>query len=121
MRFFVDMPLSSKLAAWLRNLGHDVVQANDLAMNAASDTAILQFATAQSRAIITADLDFPRLFSLMGSVGPGLILLRGGQYSDLESIECVGRVLRSVPPDQGAQAIVVVDLERIRVRRLPVM
>jgi len=46
--------------------------------------------------VITADLDFPRLLGKLGSPGPGLILLRGGNYSDAQSRDCVRRVLMSI-------------------------
>ena len=37
---------------------------------------------ARDGCVITADLDFPRLLARPGSTGPGLILLRGGNYSE---------------------------------------
>ena len=77
-------------------------------------------ALAGSRVVITADLDFPRLFALMGAGDPGLILLRGGNYSESESLECVRRVLAAVPEEELPRSIVVVDPERIRRRWLPV-
>jgi predicted nuclease of predicted toxin-antitoxin system len=44
-------------------------------------------AAATGRVIITADLDFPRLLAVLGSTSPGLILLRGGNYTEAESRE----------------------------------
>ena len=41
----------------------------------------------QHRVVVTADLDFPRLLATVGASGPGLILLRGGDYSESESVE----------------------------------
>jgi len=80
VRFLVDMPLSPELGSWLRSLGHDAVHANELSMSRAADEVILAV-------IITADLDFPRLISQLGAAGPGLILLRGGNYSEAESVD----------------------------------
>lgn len=59
---------------------------------------------------ITADLDFPRLLATLGVEGPGLILLRGGNYSEIESLDldCVRRVLMAVAQDELARSIVVV-------------
>jgi predicted nuclease of predicted toxin-antitoxin system len=89
-------------------------------MNQSADSEILHFAAANGRVIVTADLDFPRLLAALGSTRPGLILLRGGNYSDAESLECVRRVLMSIAEDELLGCIVVVDRERIRRRRLPV-
>ena len=120
MRFLVDMPLSPELAQWLRAEGHDAVHANELSMNASPDAEILQAATRAGRVVITADLDFPRLLAQLGSAGPGLILLRGGNYSEAESRDCVRRVLMSVAQAELPRSIVVVDRERIRRRWLPI-
>ena len=114
------MPLSPDLAEWLRAEGHDAVHANELSMYQSPDSEILQSAAGTGRVIITADLDFPRLLAALGSTGPGLILLRGGNYSESESRDCVRRVLMSIPQTELSRSIVVVDRERIRRRWLPV-
>jgi predicted nuclease of predicted toxin-antitoxin system len=82
VKFLVDMPLSPELAQWLRTEGHDAVHANELSMNRSPDSEILQAAARGDRVVITADLDFPRLLAELGLTGPGLILLRGGNYSE---------------------------------------
>lgn len=120
MRFLVDMPLSPEIARWLRSLGHDALHASELSMSRATDDVILAAAVTQERVIITADLDFPRLLSQVSASGPGLVLLRSGNYSELESLECVHRVLLAVHPDELPRSIVVVDRERIRRRWLPI-
>ena len=120
MRLLVDMPLSPKLVEWLRAEGHDEVHASMSSLNQAPDIEILRVAAEQSRVIVTADLDFPRLLATLRAEGPGVILLRGGNYSEAESLDCVRRVLMSVAPDEIARSIVVVDRDRIRRRWLPV-
>ena len=89
-------------------------------MNVSPDAEILQTAQNTGRVVITADLDFPRLLAELGSDGPALILLRGGNYSEAESQDCVRRVLMSLAQVELPKSIVVVDRERIRRRWLPV-
>jgi predicted nuclease of predicted toxin-antitoxin system len=120
VRFIVDMPLSPAIAEWLRSLGHDAVHASEISLNRAPDTLIFSTALAEERVIVTADLDFPRLFSQLATSGPGLILLRGGNYSEPESIECLRCVLFALNHDELPKSVVVVDRERIRRRWLPV-
>ena len=84
------------------------------------DLEFLRLAAGTGRIIITADLDFPRLLAALVSAGPGLILLRGGNYSGPESRDCVRRVLMSIPQTELSRSIVVVDRERIRRRWFPV-
>jgi predicted nuclease of predicted toxin-antitoxin system len=118
VRFLIDMPLSPRLAQWLRAEGHDALHASELTMNQSPDSEILRAAADSGRVVITADLDFPRLLAGLGSTGPGLILLRGGNYSEGESKDCVRRVLMSVAHEELPLSVVVVDLKSIRRRRL---
>lgn len=120
MRFIVDMPLSPDLAHWLSSLNHDAVHVSERGMYNAPDDDILRLVLEENRVVITADLDFPRLLATLQAEAPGLILLRGGNYSDEETIECVRRVLMSLEPEALAASIVVVDKTKIRRRRLPV-
>jgi predicted nuclease of predicted toxin-antitoxin system len=89
-------------------------------MSRSPDSETLLSAARGGRVVITAELDFPRLLAELGSTGPGLILLRGGNYSEAESQDCVRRVLMSVAHTELPMSVVVVDLDRIRRRRLPV-
>jgi predicted nuclease of predicted toxin-antitoxin system len=114
------MALSPGLSAWLESRGHDAVHASQFGLDRAPDGEILRVATTQNRVLVTADLDFPRLLASLGAEGPGLILLRGGNYSEAQVIDCVRRVLAAVPHEELPGSIVVVDRERIRRRRLPV-
>lgn len=120
MKFLVDMPLSPDLARWLRAEGHDAVHASELSMNRSPDSEVLEAAMRSGRVVVTADLDFPRLLAGLGSTGPGLILLRSGNYSEAESQDCVRRVLMSIIHPELCESVVVVDRERIRRRRLPI-
>lgn len=120
MNFLVDMPLSPDLAGWLRAQGHDAVHASELSLHQSPDEMILAAAAGQNRVIITADLDFPMLLAISRAGGPGLILLRGGNYTEAESLECVSRVLMSIAHDELPKSIVVVDRERVRRRWLPI-
>jgi predicted nuclease of predicted toxin-antitoxin system len=58
MRFLVDAQLPPALARWLSGKGHEAEHVADRQMEAASDTAIWDFALRASAAIITKDEDF---------------------------------------------------------------
>jgi predicted nuclease of predicted toxin-antitoxin system len=119
MRFLVDMPLSPALAAWLVQQGHDAVHALELKLDRASDAAILDRARNERRVVVTADLDYPRLLALAGTEGPGLILLRGGNYSEQDAVGRLARVIEMTPDEEMENSIVVIERGRIRRRRLP--
>ncbi len=71
--------------------------------------------------VITADLDYPRILALTQEEGPGVILFRGGNYSGEQTILLLGRVLELIPVDELVGSIIVVEQQRIRRRRLPVV
>jgi predicted nuclease of predicted toxin-antitoxin system len=120
VKFLIDMPLSPALAHWLREKGHDVVHAFRIGLGQAADKEILERARTEGRIVVTADLDYPRLLALAGSQGPGLILFRGGDYSEKQAVELMSRVLASIPAQELSSSIIVVDKVRIRRRRLPI-
>jgi predicted nuclease of predicted toxin-antitoxin system len=120
VKFLVDMPLSPALGRWLETQGHDAVHASALSLNRASDADIIARAALEGRIIVTADLDYPRLLALTGATGPGLILFRGGDWSDAEIFGRMSDVLRSLGEAELAQSILVIERERLRRRRLPI-
>ncbi len=119
MKFLVDMPLSPELALWLRQRGHDAQHATERGLAQAADGEILERAYKEQRVILTADLDYPRLLALAQLAGPGLILFRGGNYSEQESIERLNQALIMISEEDLNHSIVVIEKGRIRRRRLP--
>ena len=60
MRFLVDRCAGRRLAEWLRNQGHDVVEARELGADP-GDRALLERAAADGRILVTIDTDFGEL------------------------------------------------------------
>ena len=114
------MPLSPALARWLVQRGHDAVHASEEGMAQAPDEEILAKARREARVVVTADLDFPRLLAQSGAKGPGLILFRGGNFSQNQAEELLKKCLAAVPEEELVNSIVVLEESRIRKHRLPV-
>jgi predicted nuclease of predicted toxin-antitoxin system len=119
MKALLDMPVSASLVDVLQAHGHEGIHAHDTGLDRAPDRELLALARRENRVIITADLDFPRILALSSAEGPGLILFRGGNYSDAEMRELLERVLAEVPPEVLEVSVCVVDKQRIRFTRLP--
>jgi predicted nuclease of predicted toxin-antitoxin system len=119
MRVLLDMPVSATLLGVLRAHGHEGVHAHQIGKDRASDSDLLETARRERRVIITADLDFPQLLALSQADGPGIILFRGGNYSDHEMCGLLERVLDEVAPEVLESSICVVDRNRVRIARLP--
>jgi predicted nuclease of predicted toxin-antitoxin system len=119
MKFLLDMPVSAILIDILNSYGHEGIHAYDIGYARSADSKLLDFARREGRIIITSDLDFSRLLALSEAQGPGLILFRGGNYSDLETCDLLKRVLNEAPPETLENSICVVDKKRIRITGLP--
>lgn len=75
MRFLVDAQLPSALARWLASQGHEAEHVADRQLEAASDSAIWDFALQVSAVIITKDEDFARR-KILTVGGPAVVWVR---------------------------------------------
>jgi predicted nuclease of predicted toxin-antitoxin system len=114
------MPLSSALATWLGDRGHDAVHASGLGLYRATDSEIMARAKHDMRTIITADLDYPRLLAVARASEPSLILFRNGNWSDTDVRTRLSELLATLTETDIAHSIIVVDRDRVRRRRLPI-
>lgn len=114
------MPVTPAAVEHLGRDGHDCVHAAAVGLASASDADILEVARREGRIVVTADLDYPRLVALERSDGPGIILFRGGSYSDREMLDLLDRILARAGELELDRSITVVDRQRIRRRRLPI-
>ena len=114
------MALAPRVATWLVERGHEAVHASSLGLDRAPDPEIIERSRSDDRIVVTADLDYSRLLVLARVDKPGLILFRGGQYTDQQVTERLGRVLETIPASELPTSLVVVEAWRIRRRRLPI-
>jgi len=75
MRFLVDAQLPPALARWLAEKGHEADHVADRQMEAASDTAIWDYALQEAAAIVTKDEDFAQRKVLTDN-GPVVVWIR---------------------------------------------
>ena len=114
------MPVTPDAVPHLQAAGHDAVHASAIGLSQAPDDQLLAVARRDGRIVVTADLDYPRLLALQHAAGPGIILFRGGAYSDTEMLGLLDRVLTRGTDLDFARSITVVDRRRIRRRTLPI-
>jgi predicted nuclease of predicted toxin-antitoxin system len=113
------MPVTPQVVAYLEAAGHGAVHASSVGLALASDTQILEVALGEGRVVVTADLDYPRLVATSKAAGPGIILFRGGAYSDADILRLLSRVLGRADQLDLEHSITVVERGRIRRRALP--
>jgi len=119
MRFLADGGISPRTIEFLRHLGHEAEHIRMLGMQRASDLEIVERARADRSVVITFDLDFGDILALGVLDRPSVIILRlRDERADLVN-DRVANVLEERQPDLEAGALVLVEDDRYRVRRLP--
>ena len=119
MRFLADMCVALRIIEWLRNEGHDACHLREEGLQRAPDGDIFAKAAAESRIVITFDLDFGEIIALSGSRSVSVILFRLYNTRTAHVIERLQSVLEHCGQALERGAVIVVEESRHRVRRLP--
>ena len=119
MRFLVDMGLARSTVSFLRHQGHDVVHLRDQGLQRLEDEGIIDKALQEARVILTHDLDFSRLVALSHANRPSVITFRLADMRPAFVNHYLAQVLERFAADLEAGALVSVNEQGIRARRLP--
>ena len=120
MKFLADMGISLRTVDWLRDRGYDIFHLRDRGLQKLPDDEILDLARDEGRIILTVDLDFAQLLAVSRKALPSVILFRLGNENYDEINQRLTEVLNSCQEDLETGAIVSVNNETFRVRRLPI-
>ena len=115
MRFLLDQNIERRLAAYLREEGHDVLVVGVHEPAGLPDPEVLSRAHEQNRVLITKDRDFGELVVRHRHAHAGIIFLRIRARNFASKRDRLAAVLRT-HADQLDQFLVVTD-RQIRVRR----
>lgn len=119
MRFLADMGVSDSTVRLLRSGDHDAVHLREESLHRLEDSAILEKASRERRAILTFDLDFGELLAASRAPFPSVIVFRLHSQTPASVNPRLLVVLRECVSDIDAGAIVIVEESRYRVHRLP--
>lgn len=116
----LDQNVPSRLAIWLRikRPSWVVWHVKDLGFEGQSDEFLYRWAQKHSAIVVTFDEDFAdsRLYPL----GPhhGVIRLRVWPTTIEKTQEALDRLLRQLPTEEWMGSLIIIDNQKIRVRRL---
>src|SRR5271166_894396 len=115
MKIKLDENLPLRLATALENLGHDVHTTSSEGLTGRADLDIWGAAQAESRFLITQDLDFSDIRRFTPGSHAGVLLVRLHSPSRQNLIGRVENVFRSENVDEWSGCFVVVSERKIRV------
>jgi predicted nuclease of predicted toxin-antitoxin system len=119
VKLLLDQGLPRSAAGLLRATGIDTVHVGEIGYATAEDSASLQLGVARQRVIVTLDADFHALLARSGEAMPSVIRIRiEGLRAEL-LVNLLESVLAACEPDLEAGAVVTVQQNRLRIRRLP--
>jgi len=122
VKFLVDNALSPKLAALLRESGHDAVHVREYGMQDERDPEILRRAAVEGRILVSADSDFAGLLALGSEHRTSFLLFREPDLVDaVEYRDLILACLRSMEAELAAGCIVVFRRGLLRIRTLPIL
>ena len=116
-----DMGVSVSTVRSLREAGHDSVHLRDQGLLKMEDAHILDKARSEGRIVLTFDLDFGDLLAASGEKLPSVIVFRLRNQTPSSVQPSLFEVLSNCEADLNSGAIVVVEENRYRVRRLSIL
>jgi len=119
MNIVVDMNLSPAWCDYLAEHGHHAQHWSTIGPSAASDESIMRWAREHDALVLTHDLDFGAILAATGADSPSVIQLRILDVMPQTVGEVVVRVLNEFCEPWVAGALVAVDVQKMRVRLLP--
>lgn len=117
-RFLVDEDLPRSLARALRAEGFDTQDVRDVGLRGKTDTEVLQYAVAQNRTLVTADLRFGNLLTIPLGSHSGIVVARLPNELPVATLSAVILdAVRALDDEELRGSLVIVEPSRIRLRR----
>jgi len=120
MKFIADIHISPQTVKSLVEKGYEVKRITEFLKPNAKDEEILDLALKEESVIITQDLDFSALLAKRGMNKPSVITLKIEVSKPARVAEMLERILPKIESELSEGSIVIVEEERMRIRKLPI-
>jgi predicted nuclease of predicted toxin-antitoxin system len=108
-----------RVASWLNSQGHDATHLRDEGLQRLPNGGVFEKAIAESRVVVTFDLDFGEIVALSKGRKTGVILFRLRNTRTAFVIQRLSEVISECADALMRGAIVIVEEARHRVREFP--
>ncbi len=119
MKLLVDMNLSPKWISVLRDSGWEAVHWSAVGQSDARDLVIMAYAASNDYVVMTHDLDFGSILAATHGRKPSVVQIRTEEVSPGMIGKQVVAALRHTEPELAAGALLTIELDRTRLRLLP--
>lgn len=120
MKFIADMNISPQTIEILKERGYIIKRVTEILESNAGDEEIIDLAVSEESTIITQDLDFSYLLAKRSMSKPSIVTLRINIVKPVRVAKILEIVLPQVESELNKGSIVIVEEERIRIRKLPI-
>ena len=119
MRFLNDMCMDVRVTTWLSAQGHDATHLRDEGLQRLPNGEIFDKAIAESRVVVTFDLDFGEIVALSKGRKTGVILFRLRNTRTSFVVQRLSEVIADCADALARGAVVIVEETRQRIREFP--
>jgi predicted nuclease of predicted toxin-antitoxin system len=121
IKILVDMNLSPRWIGLLQQERFVAIHWSALGVADAPDTEIMSFAADNGYVVLTQDLDFGAILAATRGERPSVVQIRAEDISPDVIGSTVVAALRQVEPELEAGALLTIDVDRTRLRLLPLI
>ena len=119
MKLLLDMNVPYRYSSLLLSKGFDSIKWSDIGSPDAEDIEIMSYARDNDLIVLTYDLDFSAILSTSHDSKPSVIQVRvSGKYIN-KAVDLIEAALIKYKTDLENGAIISIDINRARVRLLP--
>lgn len=120
MKFLLDMNMPDELGRLLQSKGHPSRHVRILGLQKAQDSEILEIARVSDEVVLTHDLDFGKLLAFSGASEPSVVIFRCREARAQSLFDGLNRHREAVDPALEEGAVVIIEDDAVRIRRLPI-